>query len=95
MLQPAEPSLDQHHPGPKLGSTSNNSAGPREDIFSYPMFRDLQREQTSFVGIAAHRSLGVNIAHRTQTESGDAMLVSGSYFPVLGLQPAMGRPTWA
>jgi putative ABC transport system permease protein len=78
-------------PGPKHGNTSNNSAGPREDVFSYPMFRDLQRLQTPFTGIAAHRSLGVNVAIDGETRSGNAMLVSGSYFPVLGLAPQHGR----
>lgn len=78
-------------PGIKAGSTSNNGAGPREDIFSYPMFRDLQRQQTAFTGIAAHRHLDVNVALDGQTRSGLAMLVSGSYFPVLGLAPASGR----
>jgi putative ABC transport system permease protein len=78
-------------PGPKHGNTSNNSAGPREDVFSYPMFRDLQRLQTPFDGIAAHRSLGVNVSIDGQTRNGNAMLVSGSYFPLLGLTPHLGR----
>ena len=78
-------------PGPKHGSTSNNLAGPREQIFSYPMLRDLQAQQTPFEGIAAHRSVPVNIAHGDDTRTGDAMLVSGNYFGVLGLQPTLGR----
>jgi len=47
--------------------------------------------QTSFTGIAAHVVFGANLAARGQTENGDGMLVSGSYFPVLRLQPAAGR----
>jgi putative ABC transport system permease protein len=78
-------------PGPKPGNTSNNNAGPREDIFSYPMFRDLERLQTSFEGIAAHRSTKVNIAYAGETRAATAMLVSGAYFPLLKLQPALGR----
>jgi putative ABC transport system permease protein len=78
-------------PGPKPGNTSNNNAGPREDIFSYPMFRDLERLQTSFEGIAAHRSTKVNIAYAGETRAATAMLVSGAYFPLLRLQPALGR----
>ena len=50
-------------PGPKLGSTSCNSAGPCEDVFSYPMFRDLERLQTSFTGIAAHVLFSANLAY--------------------------------
>ena len=78
-------------PGPKRGSTSNNSAGPREAIFSYPMWRDLREQQSVFTGIAAHRSLSINLAFRGQTQAGDAMLVSPEYFSVLQLQPALGR----
>jgi len=78
-------------PGPKPGSQSCNQAGDCEQVFSYPMFRDLQEGQTSFTGIAAHRSFGANLAYEGQTESGEGMLVSGSYFPVLGVRPALGR----
>jgi predicted permease len=78
-------------PGPKSGSNTCNQAGSCEEVFSYPMFRDLERVQTSFTGIAAHRIFSANLAAAGQTHSGDGMLVSGSYFPVLGLQPAIGR----
>ena len=36
-------------------------------------------------------SFGANLAFDGQTISGSGMLVSGSYFPVLGVQPALGR----
>ena len=78
-------------PGPKPGSTSCDDAGGCQDVFSYPMFRDLERAQTVFAGIAAHRSFGANLLWRGQAMSGEGMLVSGSYFPVLGLRPALGR----
>src|SRR5687768_6613287 len=78
-------------PGPKQGSTSCGQAGGCEDVFSYPMFRDLQKMQTVFVDVAAHVTFGANLAFGGQTLSGEGMLVSGSYFPVLGVQPAVGR----
>jgi predicted permease len=78
-------------PRPKPGSQSCGQAGDCDDVFSYPMFRDLERAQSSFVGLAAHRPFGVNLAYRGQTLNGGGLLVSGSYFPVLGLQPALGR----
>jgi predicted permease len=55
------------------------------------MVRDLQRVQTVFTGIAAHRAFGANLAYRGQTANGEGLLVSGSYFPVLGVRPAVGR----
>src|SRR4051794_26385393 len=78
-------------PGPKPGSQSCSNAGNCDVPFSYPMFRDLQRLQQVFTGLAGHVGLGVNLSYHGQTSSVDGMLVSGSYFPVLGLKPALGR----
>ena len=82
-------------PGPRNGSSSCGQAGSCDAVFSYPMFRDLERVQTSFTGIAAHRDFGANIAYGGSSEGGDGMFVSGSYFP--GAWPDAGRRTssWA
>ena len=78
-------------PGPKPGSTNCSQAGDCDTVFSYPMFRDLETVQTPFTGIAAHLSFDANLSARGQTQNVEGMLVSGSYFPVLGLTPAVGR----
>src|SRR5437588_1404360 len=78
-------------PGPKPGFGSCGRAGDCEVVFSYAMFRDLQKTQTVFTDIAAHVGFGANLAYEVQTSSGEGLLVSGSYFPVLELQPALGR----
>jgi predicted permease len=79
-------------PGPNPGSQSCNQAGDCDVVFSYPMVRDLEQQQTVFAGLAAHRTFGANIALAGQTPiSSQGVLVSGSYFPVLGLKPALGR----
>ncbi len=78
-------------PGPKPGSDSCNSAGGCDEVFSYPMFRDLQREQTVFTDLAAHRGFAAHVTNQGQTVNVRGMQVSGSYFPTLGLVPAMGR----
>ena len=79
-------------PAPKPGSQSCNNAGDCDAVFSYAMFRDLEAKgQQVFTSVAAHRAFGANLAYDGQTQSGDGMLVSGSYFPVLGVQPALGR----
>src|SRR5207342_2171067 len=78
-------------PGPNPGSQSCTNAGDCTEVFSYPMFRVLEAERTGFSGVAAHRAFGANVAYHNQTLNGDAMFVSGSYFGVLGLQPALGR----
>ena len=68
--------------GPKPGSNSCGQAGSCDEIFSYPMFRDLERAQASFTGIAAHRNFGASLGYKGTSLSGDGLLVSGSYFPV-------------
>jgi predicted permease len=55
------------------------------------MFRDLQRLQNVFTNVAAHRTFGANLAARGETLNGEGMMVSGSYFPVLGVRPVVGR----
>lgn len=76
---------------PNPGSQSCSNAGGCEIVFSYPMFRDLEKGQTVFTGIAAHRGLNANLSFRKQTQNVEGMYVSGSYFPVLEVQPAVGR----
>ncbi len=78
-------------PGPKPGANWCGQAGACDQVFSYPMFRDLERAQTVFTGIAGHQFNGANLGYRGQTLSGHFVLVSGSYFPVLGVRSALGR----
>jgi predicted permease len=81
------------NPGPKPGSQSCNQAGDCDEVFSYLMFRDLEEQaRDGFVGVAAHRLFSANLAYANQTVNGQGVLVSGSYFPLLGVQPALGRP---
>ena len=78
-------------PGPKTGSVSCSGIGGCDYVFSYPMLRDLEREQTVFTAIAAHRNFGASIAADGQAVSGGGLLVNGGYFQVLQLAPALGR----
>src|SRR6185312_7468510 len=78
-------------PGPKPGSQSCNQAGDCDVVFSYAMFRDLQKAQTVFTGIAAHRLFGANLSFKGQTLTTQGLLVSGNSFQVLQMQPALGR----
>ena len=78
-------------PGPHPGGRDTSNAGGTEAIFSYPLFRDLERIQTGALRLAAHRDFGANLAHRGQTLAGVGALVSGQYFPMLGITPALGR----
>ena len=79
-------------PGPKPGSTSCSQAGSCEDVFSYPMTRDLiAAKESPFTGVAGHVNFGINLAYETQVMNGSGLLVTGTYFPVLGISPHLGR----
>jgi predicted permease len=92
-LPVADPSrlIDLSAPGPKPGSQSCNQAGNCDVVLSYPMFRDLEKDQTVLTGLAAHRAFGVSLSYGGEPVTGDGMYVSGSYFPTLGVHPALGR----
>ena len=55
-------------PGPRPGRSTTNDSGGREAIFSYPLFRDLERlGPSAAVPIAGHADFDANIALRGQT----------------------------
>src|SRR5262249_48048553 len=78
-------------PGPKQGGTSCGDIGGCDSVFSYPIYPELERKQDVCPGIAAYVFFGANLGYGGRTEHGRGLAVSGSYFPVLGLQPALGR----
>jgi predicted permease len=68
-----------------------SQGGGPHTVFSYPMFRDLERDQEPFVGLAAHAFYAGSLSTGGTTEVATVAFVSGSYFPLLGLNPALGR----
>jgi predicted permease len=79
-------------PGPKAGGTYRDLAiGNPDAQFSYAMYRDLERGQTGFTGIAGHTDFVANLSFKERPAYGRGALVSGSYFGVLSMQPALGR----
>jgi putative ABC transport system permease protein len=75
----------------KSGRSSSNNAGGQDAIFSYRIFRELEKRAEGVTAVAGFRLLGANLAFRSQTLVGEMMIVSGAYFPTLGVQPLFGR----
>lgn len=69
----------------------SSAGGGPETLFSYPMFRDLEREQEPFDGLAAYAFFDARLSADHGSRFATGALVSGSYFPTLGLLPALGR----
>ncbi len=58
---------------------------------SHPMFEALRDRSEVFENVLAHYSAPVHLTAGATTENASADIVSGSYFPTLGLKPAHGR----
>jgi len=59
--------------------------------FSYPMYKGLRDHGTQLSGLLARYAFAASVAANGGTEHGGAELVSGNYFDVLGVKPALGR----
>ena len=70
-----------------FGGESQN----QHNYFSYPMYKDLRDKNAVFSGMVAAVRGGVGVSWHDQAENKDAEIVSGNYFNMLGLHPAIGR----
>jgi predicted permease len=61
------------------------------NLMSYPLCRDLQEQGELFDGAFCRSPAGVNFSTGQQHRLVNAEIVSGSYFSVLGVRPALGR----
>ena len=75
--------------GSNTGSLHSRAEGTF--YFSYPMYRDLRDRNSVFSGLIATDWAQVGVQWHNQPDLVSAELVSGNYFDVLGLQPALGR----
>ena len=58
---------------------------------SYPNFRDWQKENRSFSAIAVYRSNAFTLTGAGAAMRVRAQLISSDFFPILGVQPVIGR----
>jgi predicted permease len=77
-----------HTEGQRNGRSSSDNF---EAVFSYPMYRDLRDRNQVFSGVIARSSAPVSLSYNGQTERARAEMVSGNFFDVLGVRPAIGR----
>jgi predicted permease len=71
------------------GSHYGNNRGG--NALSYPMYADFRDHNQVFSGVFCRFSLPLNVTFDGRTERANGELVSGSYFPVLGVGAALGR----
>jgi predicted permease len=78
-----------HDPGGLRVATLETRDG-RQRSWSYPNYRDL-RDRATALEVVGQDDLPMSIAVSGQAERAYGALVSGNYFRVMGLQPALGR----
>jgi len=76
-------------PGPMRGHVSSDSDSATS--FSVPMYKALREKNEVFSGLLARYAIPLSVSFSGQTERASGEVVSGNYFDVLGVRPAMGR----
>jgi predicted permease len=71
------------------GSNMGSNMGAR--MHSYPLYQDLQKKAEPLGEVLCRRMVPASVSVDNQTERVDAELVSGNYFSMLGVKPALGR----
>lgn len=75
----------------RAGMKAVGESGGDDAVFSYPMLRGLEKSPRGLAGVAGFRTFQANMAFAGQTISGEACMVSGGFFELLGLRAEMGR----
>jgi predicted permease len=75
----------------EYNASGSSSRDNNETVSSYPTYRDLRDRDPAFSGVIARMGFGVTLAHQGQAEQVSAELVSGNFFPTLGVGAALGR----
>ncbi|HUB33257.1 MAG TPA: ABC transporter permease, partial [Bryobacteraceae bacterium] len=73
----------------EVGQNYGNNSGM--NALSYPIYRDFRDQNEVFTGMLARYYEPASVSFRGREERIAIELVSGTYFPVLGLEPAAGR----
>ena len=79
------------HAASRLVSVFEATPNFPKGSISYPNFLDWQRENRSFEAMAAYRSTDGSITGVDQPENVPAERVSANFFPILGVNPILGR----
>ena len=71
------------------GAHNGSNMGPR--MHSYPIYQEYQKRAEPLAEVLCRRLAEASVSIDNQTERLDAEMVSGNYFSMLGVRPALGR----
>jgi predicted permease len=75
----------------ELVTLDNDASHRMFPAFSYPNYEDFRDRNEAFSGLIAYRFAPLSVSHDGVAERMWGYLVSGNYFEVLGIEPALGR----
>jgi putative ABC transport system permease protein len=70
---------------------SSSHGGGVGSYFSYPMYRDLRDKGQAFEDLVGTTKTTVDLTRNSTSEFAEVELVTGDYFTMLGVRPALGR----
>jgi predicted permease len=71
------------------GSHNGSNMGPR--MHSYPIYQDIQKRAEPLAEVVCRRLVPASLSIDNRTERVEAEMVSGNFFSMLGVKPALGR----
>jgi predicted permease len=71
------------------GAHNGSNMGAR--MHSYPMYQDIQKQAEPLAEVLCRRLVPASVSIDNRTERVQAEMVSGNYFTMLGVKPAIGR----
>jgi len=71
------------------GSHNGNNMGTR--MHSYPLYQELQKRAEPLAEVLCRRLVPASVSIDNRTERVEAEMVSGNFFSMLGVKPALGR----
>jgi predicted permease len=69
----------------------NNGSNTGSRMHSYPLYQDLQQKAEPLAEVICRRMVPASVSVENETERVEAEMVSGNYFSMLGIPPAVGR----
>ncbi len=80
-----------HEPDRLVQLARSYDEAPRWDNWSWPAMEAIRREAQGLAGVAGYADRSLTLGTGTDAEQVAAQYVTGNYFEVLGVRPALGR----